>query len=149
MLENFALNLAAGCTQWFIQFSVTKLNRKLNDPLVGALRKVYSPAFQALAQSVVSDLEEAVGKLTEDDEKRVSDIFEEYLRLSEVSQTLLEMSRTQKPPVHDVLEKHFGLVNGPQKLLDIVRSVGGGENPVKLMRALRLFSATLQDADRC
>ena len=112
ILEDFALNIAAGLAQWLIEPQLDDWRRRLHDPQRDAITKVFESAARQMLRILTSDLQYARPDLGPGDYEVLGEVLEDFFALEPVRVAVLDAAITGRPLDPERMRTRFGTIRG-------------------------------------
>jgi len=119
ILADFALNLAAGLTQWLFEPQLDDWRRRISDPQRAAVKKVIERAADQMLRQVQSDLQRKRPDLGHGDYETLGQVLSDFFALPQVASAVLEAAILHRPLDGERMQTHFRTVHGPERLTGI------------------------------
>jgi tetratricopeptide (TPR) repeat protein len=119
MLADFALNIAAGLTQWLFEPQLDDWRRRINDPQRTAVKKVIETAARQMLRQVQSDLQQKRPDLGTGNYETLGNVLADYFALPQVASAVLEAAILRHPLDLERMHTHFRTVRAPARLTGI------------------------------
>ncbi|MCO5212668.1 MAG: tetratricopeptide repeat protein [Caldilinea sp.] len=119
ILADFALNLAAGLTQWLFEPQLDDWRRRISDPQRNAVKKVIERAADQMLRQVQSDLQRQRPDLGPADYEALGQVLSDFFALPQVANAVLEAAILNRPLDGERMQTHLRTVHGPERLTGI------------------------------